>query len=195
MAVRQPRTRLELPRRPTRQSRYHGVRMTPEQFLALPEQKPYLEYVHGVVLQKPMPNSQHRKLVGRLDFAFGLYQQEHGGSFGPEGRVRLGTSPEYRLPDTAFWAPGRPSGDDSVPTLAVEVRSPGQTVAELREKCRFFRANGVDSCWLIDPDARTAELFEASDDGRPLPASGSLAAASLPGFALPLEELFAVLED
>ena len=62
MAIRQPESRprqrpkISIPRRPAWQSRYHGVRMSPEQYLALPEVKPYLEYVDGVVLQKPMAN-------------------------------------------------------------------------------------------------------------------------------------------
>jgi Uma2 family endonuclease len=93
-----------------------------------------------------------------------------------------------------FWAAGRDSGDDSLPTLAVEVRSPSQTMAELREKCRYFRANGVDACWLIDPDARGAELFEGEEDGKPLDPSGTLTATALPGFALRLDELFAVID-
>ena len=195
MAVRQPRVRVEAPRRPPWQSRYHGVRMTPEQYLALPEEKPYLEYIDGMVVQKPMVNSEHRKLVGKLDFAFGLYQQSHGGTFGPEGRVRAGAPATFRIPDTAYWAPGLPSGDDSLPTLAVEVRSPGQTAAELRAKCRFFRRNGVEACWLVDPEARTVEVFEGGQDGAVLADPATLMSAHLPGFVLPLRELFAVLAD
>lgn len=37
--------------------------MTPEQYLALPEEKPYLEYIDGMVLQKPMPNEQHARVA------------------------------------------------------------------------------------------------------------------------------------
>lgn len=193
MAVRQPQGRTDSPRRPSWQSRYHGVRMTPEQFLALPEQKPYLEYVHGMVLQKPMVNSVHAKLAARLAMKLGIHAEKSGGHVGVEARTAVGPLPNYRLPDVTFWAAGRPSGDDSLPTLAVEVRSPSQTMAELREKCRYFRANGIDCCWLIDPDARVAELFEGERDG--VPTTGPLTARSLPGFALPLDELFTVIDD
>ena len=194
MAVRQTHARIERPRRPSWQSRYHGVRMTPEQFLALPEEKPYLEYVHGMVLQKPMVNSVHAKIAARLAMKVGNHAEQHGGYVGVEARTAVGALPNYRLPDVTYWAAGRPSGDDSLPTLAVEVRSPSQTMAELREKCRYFRANGVDACWLIDPDARSAEIFEGDDDGKLVGPDGSLTAASLPGFALRLEELFAVID-
>jgi len=40
--------------------------MTPEQYLALPQEKPYLEYVDGMVLQKLMPTFDHGALVIRL---------------------------------------------------------------------------------------------------------------------------------
>jgi Uma2 family endonuclease len=66
-------------------------------------------------------------------------------------------------------------------------------MAELREKCLFFRTNGVEACWLIDPDARTAELFEGERDG--VLTTGALTAAALPGFLLSLDALFAVLQE
>jgi Uma2 family endonuclease len=169
--------------------------MTEAQYLALPEEKPYLEYVDGVVLQKPMPNSQHRKLVKLLIVAIARYEETHGGDSGPEGRVRMPDGSGYRLPDTAYWASGRPSGDDSLPSLAIEVRSPDQTLATTRKKCRAFRANGVDACWLIDPVARTAEVFEGDRDGVQLDANGVLTSQVMPGFELPLRDLFAVLKD
>ncbi len=175
-------------------SRYHGRRMTEAEFLALPEEKPYLEYVDGVVLQKPMPNKPHSQLVKFIIIAIGLYERVRGGDSGPESRVRLHDGSGFRLPDTAYWAPGRVWSDDSLPSLAVEVRSPGQTMAELRRKCRSFRANGVDTCWLIDPVSRTAEVFEGDRDAEQLPADGSLESAVMPGFSLSLAELFAALD-
>jgi len=167
--------------------------MTPEQFLALPEEKPYLEYVHGVVLQKPMANSSHARVAAEVATEIRLFTRQHGGHVGVEARSALGPGPDYRLPDVSYWAPGRPAGDDSLPTLAVEVRSPSQTMAELREKCRFFRTNGVEACWLSDPDARTAELFEGERDG--VLTTAALTAAALPGFLLSLDALFAGLQE
>ena len=39
-------------------SRWHGARMTLDEFLALPEEKPYLEWDNGVALQKDMPRER-----------------------------------------------------------------------------------------------------------------------------------------
>ncbi len=168
--------------------------MREDEYLALPEEKPYLEYIDGMVLQKPMPNEHHGLLAEELIIEIGLYRRRHGGSSGPERRVRLPDGSGYRLPDAAYWAPNRATGDDSVPSLAVEVRSPGQTPAELRRKCRSFRANGVDVCWLVDPASLTVEVFEGELDGAPLSADATLQTPVMPGFSLSLTELFAVLD-
>lgn len=190
MAIRSPR-----PKRQERQatSRYHGLRMSEKEYLALPEEKPYLEYVDGVVLQKPMPNANHRKLVTRFVVDLDAYANRVGGDSGPEGRIAFPATSNFRLPDAAFWAPGIPSGDDSIPTLVVEVRSPQQTSTELRQKCRFFRRNGVQVAWLVDPEARTVEVFEGSRDAGTLTAPAVLTSPALPGFELDLAALFAVL--
>ena len=190
MAIRQPRPqRQDFPA-----SKYHGRRMSESEYLALPEEKPYLEYVDGVVLQKPMPNRAHVLLIEELIFAIGAYRRRHGGSSGPEGRVRMPDGGGFRIPDAAFWSPSRPHEDDSVPSLAIEVRSPGQALAELRRKCRAFRENGVDVCWLIDPSSRSVEVFEGDRDGEYLAPEATLETLVMPGFSLPLTELFAVLD-
>jgi Uma2 family endonuclease len=166
--------------------------MSEAQYLSLPEERPYLEYVEGVVLQKPMPNKAHSRLVKAVILALAAYEARHGGNSGPEQRVHLPDGSGYRLPDTSYWAPGRDDSDDSVPSLAVEVRSPAQTLASLRRKCRTFRRNGVDVCWLIDPSSRSVEIFEGALDAERV-VSGTLETRVMPGFSLSLEELFSVL--
>ena len=167
--------------------------MTPEQYLALPEEKPYLEYVDGMVMQKPMPNEEHSEVARELAYHLTVWlKRRRLGRAGVEARAKLGELPNYRLPDISYWKPGIPRGDQAPPTLAVEIRSPDQTIAELRRKCEFLRSSGVEACWLIDPGARTAELFQGSDSGS---AVDVLTASCLPGFELSLAELFSVLDD
>jgi len=168
--------------------------MSEEEYLALPEEKPYLEYVDGVVLQKAITNAIHRDLIQLLTHLIYVYQQKAGGRGGPEGRVRLPDGSGYRLPDTAYWAPDRFAGDDSVPSVVIEVRSRDQGMAALRRKCRAFRANGVDVCWLIDPYARIVEIFEGDRDGEALAPDGALVTSVMPGFSVSLSELFTVID-
>ena len=168
--------------------------MTEAEYLALPETKPYLEFVDGDVLEKPMPDHLHRRTVGQFDGRFFVYQREHGGDFGPEGRVTLRPG-LHRLPDTAFWAAGRPAGKDSVPGVAVEVLSPDDSLTDARAKCRAYVEYGVTTAWLIDPVRRTAEVFGDGHDGAVFtPPDGVLVSSAMPGFALSLAELFSVLD-
>jgi Uma2 family endonuclease len=169
--------------------------MSEAEYLALPEEKPYLEFVDGLVVQKAVPNRVHALLVAELTFLLVLYARAHGGETGPERRTLLfRTGRKYRLPDAAYYAPGTGKHDDDVPTLAVEVRSPGESLNAQREKCRQFRENGVAVCWLVDPASRSVEVFEDGRNGERLQGAATLESSHLPGFSLALEALFAILD-
>jgi Uma2 family endonuclease len=175
-------------------------RLTVEEFLALPPQKPNLELIHGEAVPKIMGDRKHGRLQRELSFYLTLYMRAHGGDTIVEGRT--GTygdrdDPLIYLPDVAWWAPNRDGGPDRLmlpPTLAVEIRSLDETMAAQRRKCRDYRAGGVDVCWLIDPIGRRAEVFEGDRDAEVLSRDGALESAFLPGFRLPLAELFAALD-
>ncbi len=166
--------------------------MAEDEYLALPEDKPYLEYIDGWVLQKPMGDEEHGLLAGELIIRLGAYRARFGGRVGPEIRARFAGA-NYRLPDVSYYARGKPFGALQPPTVAVEVRSLGQTRNELQAKCRFVRANGVDECWLFDSRLRTVELF-SSEGEFILGAGQTLVSTALSGFELDLNELFAVLD-
>ncbi|MCC7364456.1 MAG: Uma2 family endonuclease [Dehalococcoidia bacterium] len=174
-------------------------RLSVEEYLALPEEKPYLEYVNGEVFEKPMPDWMHSDMVRAVLAALDAYARLHGGHPGVEGRVGFTATGDQRfyLPDVSFYAAGvnRRARPMPPPTLAVEVRSPGQSLSWLRDKCRFFRANGTDACWLVDPEARTVELFDGEHDGATLRGDAVLTTSALPGFELGLTGLFAVLDE
>ena len=175
-------------------SEFHGKAMSVEDFLALDDAEGTdLEYVDGIVIGKAVADRNHRNLVGRTDGYFFVYQQTHGGEYGPEGRVRLNTR-RYRKPDTAFFAAGTPRGDEVTPTLAIEVWSPGETMRSQRDKCRMWREHGIAAVWLFDPRSRTGEVFDEQHDGEVFRAPHVLTTPHLPGFELPLAELFAVLD-
>ncbi|MCK9518516.1 MAG: Uma2 family endonuclease [Dehalococcoidia bacterium] len=176
-----------------------GVRMTVHDYLALPEAKPYREYVCGEVIEKSMPNEEHGILVQEIAACFARWMHLAGGKAGPEIRVRFDTErgPEYRLPDYSYWSSGRPrrDGKDSLPpTLAVEVKSPDEPLEQLRSKCRYMRRYGVDVCWLIDPGRRVVEVFETERDGQPV-AVGALRSKALGDLEIDVPALFAALDD
>ena len=124
---------------------------------------------------------------------------------GADGPFRL--SPGLvRVPDVAFasWDrfPGRRVPRDPipdlVPDLAVEVLNLSSTEAEMRRKrAEYFRA-GVRLVWEVDPRARTVQVYTPRRRRRPvvLTAADTLDGGKvLPGFRLPLAELFAELDE
>ena len=175
-------------------------RMSAEEYLALPDVKPYLEYSAGEVLQKVSPKRKHWRLASELVAILNEYSKTAGGESGPEPRVKIVSDGEiyYVLPDVGYWAPDQPVGDDETtlpPTLAIEIRSPEQSMHQQREKCRFYRRAGVKVCWLIDPEARTLERFEADIDGLVERSGGeTLQFAALPRLQIDLGALFSVLD-
>lgn len=171
--------------------------MTEEEFLEkYADALPSYEFVNGVVTRKPMTKRSHFQITDELLAAVRTYRQRAGGISGPEPTVDFseGVSRIYRVPDIGYWSPDRTSTSEIMPppTLAIVVLSPGQTMDELRDKCRFYRSAGVPVCWLINPDSRIFEVFEGDRDGDTH--TGTLESPHLPGFRLELSELFSVLE-
>lgn len=173
--------------------------MTEEEFLAkYAGELPSYEFANGEVTQKPMTKQTHFLVADEIAGQLRDYRRRAGGMSGQEPTVDFSDSINriYRVPDVAYWAPGKDRGGEVMlpPTLAVEIPSPGQTMHELRMKCRFFRENGVDVAWLIDPDRRTVEVFEDARDGEVLSEAAILDSPHMPDFRLALADLFAVLD-
>jgi len=78
-----------------------------------------------------------------------------------------------------------------VPDIAAEVLSPSETPARIhRELAQYFTA-GVKEVWLINPADLTAEIWTGPNLPAPaLSGQDSLTSALLPGFTMPLPDLF-----
>jgi Uma2 family endonuclease len=116
----------------------------------------------------------------------------------PDGAVRL-LPGLVRIPDVSFvsWdrLPDRQCPEEKIPSLApdlaVEVLSESNTPKEMARKLREYFAVGVRLVWYVDPETRTVEVFTAVDRSTRLGADQTLEGGDvLPGFALPLAELF-----
>ncbi|MFO0847744.1 MAG: Uma2 family endonuclease [Gemmataceae bacterium] len=112
-------------------------------------------------------------------------------------RMRQGN---LREPDVSFTSQDRevyPLAQVSgvCPDLCVEVLSPDNTRAEMARKRVEYFATGCRLVWEIDPRRRTASVYTDPDAATRLGPDGFLdGGAVLPGFALPLADLFARLD-
>lgn len=165
--------------------------------------KRLVELIDGTLVEKPMGFAESMvatelsRLIGNHLVANG----RPGVLTGEAGTIRV-LEKFVRIPDIAYtsWErmPNRrvPQAKvpEVVPNLCVEVLSEGNTVAEMARKLKEYFVAGVDLVWFIDPDARTVRVFTSPDDVTTLTAKDTLTGGTvLPGFAVPVAELFASL--
>ncbi len=162
------------------------------------------ELIEGELIEMVRPGILHGRLAARL----GRYLDE----FAEDNDLGIVTTDTgYRLPnsrttvlgpDVAFiffervpqvnsekWAP-------VMPDLAVEIKSPSNTIAELRRKAAIYLEHGSRLVWIIVPNTKSAEVHRLDASGEIqtefIGLDGSLAGeAVLPGFSLALRRLFA----
>jgi Uma2 family endonuclease len=161
------------------------------------------ELVDGVLVEKGMGYEESNLgilLAGFLN-AF-VIPRNLGIVSGADGMMRLFPG-LVREPDVAFasWdrIPGRRRPKTPiagfVPDLAVEVLSRSNTKAEMARKRREYFAAGVRLVWEVNPRTRKVAVFDTPDHSMLLNASQTLDGGDvLPGFALPLVELFSELD-
>ena len=182
-------------------SPFAGRRMTLEEFLALPEQEPSLEFDDGMVTQKVSPQGDH----GRGQFKLGGVFEAAGEATGlglvfTETRFKsVGWAP---VPDTSFYLwehvpPGRAEriGDfDVPPDIAVEVSSPDQSVGELVHKCLRYASLGVPISLLVAIEDRTVFVFRPGRETLALRGADRIDLSDiLPAFDLTVDGLFALM--
>lgn len=171
--------------------------MSLQEFLSLPEEKPALEYVEGMVVQKPMPRARHSQtqcmLCERLNAALRP-------AFFALPELRCTFADRSLVLDIAVLKRDQVPRDDAgkmendvfvAPHAEVEVLSPKQRVAELLERIGFCLSHGVSWACLVDPDRERVVVFRVDDLPRQLGGDDALEDAELlPGFRLPVAELF-----
>jgi Uma2 family endonuclease len=174
-------------------------RLTLEEFLELPEEKPALEFHEGVVSQKMSPKGLHSFSQLRLcelingfavppKLALALPELRatyHGASFVPDVSV-------FRWSRIPRGPKGRPANDLFIPPdIAIEIVSPGQSVRSLREKCRWYVDHGVSIALVADPERDTVIRVVRGQSERILRCGDRVDLdAVLPGFELTVQDLF-----
>lgn len=79
---------------------------------------------------------------------------------------------------------------ETIPELVVEIRSENDTNPEVVGKCEEYHRAGARVVWVIDPDARTAAAHNADGSVRVFRDADPLTCPLLPGFAVPVSNLF-----
>lgn len=176
--------------------------LTIEEFEKLPEEDLYrLELVRGWVVREPRPAARHGRVLAKLTRWLEEHIEAHtlGYLFVDIGVIVVTQPRTVRGPDLAFVAASRlPSGPpprgflDFVPDLCIEVVSPSNTAAEIREKVQEYLSAGASEVWVVDPDTTTLTMHGADGRLHSFSEEDELAGSQvLPGFRLLLRSLFA----
>ncbi len=163
---------------------------------------PLTEFVDGEEVPKPIMGVFEGSIASILNGELFIYlKQASLGRSVTEMLFRI--FPEkssMRRPDVAFvsyerWGRDRKltsgNGWDVVPDLVVEVVSPTDLAVEVMGRVREYLGAGVVRVWVIYPNLREVHIFDGAAGSRVVGPDQTLDGDDLlPGFRLPLAELF-----
>jgi Uma2 family endonuclease len=173
--------------------------LTAEQFDNYPfeEDKRY-ELDEGELIEMTRPAYKHNRVMGTL-FAelHNYFRKVRMGEVLLSENLYALSANTRRAPDVAVIL-----GDcheelkdakviQIIPDIAAEILSPFETPRMIHRKLKQYFEAGVKEVWLIDPDSREVEVWRgAALPDRALVSGEALTSPLLPGFELPLDELF-----
>ena len=176
--------------------------MTVEDYYAITVLHDRKELVDGMIVVNE-PKLVHLEIQGTIHAALREWTK------GASGRGRAYLPTDVRLDEHNLFAPDvlwiaerhLPADFDCyperVPDICVEVRSPGTWRRDTGPKKDAYERHGLLELWLVDTKGLRVLVFRRSRPDAPtfdialeLMAGDELTSPQLPGFALPLDELF-----
>jgi Uma2 family endonuclease len=173
-------------------------RKTVEDYLALPDDV-LAELIDGELYVTPAPTPNHQDVVGALHVHLRTHveREELGRVYVAPVDVYLPTG-DIVQPDLVFVRADRQhviqDAIRGVPDVAVEVISPSRPERDRIVKRALFARNGIQEFWLVDPAARSVEVFVLRE-GAYVGAGwfrekAVVVSPALPGLEIPLETVF-----
>lgn len=176
------------------------VRLSVDEFLVYPAPDGKAELVRGELRLSPPPGSGHGRVIAALVTRLASHVEDHrlGYVFAGSGFELLELPRTVRAPDIAFVRADRLPADGLgprflgiAPDLAIEVVSPSETPARLREKLDDYRVSKVALVWLIDARERTVTIIDKAGLVRRLAGDDVLDGGDVvPGFSCAIRALF-----
>jgi len=171
--------------------------MTADELLVMPDDGMKHELVRGELTMVPPPGVEHGDIAAQIAIHLGSFVKQHklGKVYVETGYV-LATDPDtVRGPDVSFVNAEHviksPKYYRIAPDLAVEVMSPDDRLSEVTTKVGEYLSAGSSVVIVINPEKQVAWIY-TQDDHRTITINDSLTAPELlPGWSLPLRELFA----
>ena len=175
--------------------------LTAEDLLRLNSQGVKGELIRGVLQETVSVGKVHARIAIRIGGEFDRYVRRHrlGQVGGSDGGVFIERDPDtVREPDVYFVSAERLPLDDHsdgylevVPELVVEIVSPNDSELDVREKIAMWLNSGVSMALEVRPATRSILVHRPDVPAVTLTGDDVLDGGDvLPGFALPLSEIF-----
>jgi Uma2 family endonuclease len=160
------------------------------------------ELVKGEIITMSPTGYAHGDVESGLSFVLQSFvrQGKLGRVFVGEVGIYTGRDPDtIRAADVAFVSQAQlakvksKSYLDVAPELVVEILSPDDRWSDLTDKLDEYFAIGVKLIWVADPRRKQVYVYHSITDVQRLAAEETLTGGEvLPGFSVPVSELFSV---
>lgn len=163
------------------------------------------ELIRGVLRMMSPAGFEHGDIEITIAAALRQFVRKHklGKVLGGDTGFLIEQNPDtVRAPDVAFVTTERIAGRrirgyfSGAPDLAVEVNSPNDRPGEVLQKAGQWLSTGTQVVWVVDPEQQTVTIHHVREPLRVLSRHDTLSCPSLlPGFELPLSEVFEETEE
>ncbi len=175
--------------------------VTADELLRMPDDGYRYELVAGEIKKMPPPGWRHGQFAMQVGLMVGEFAKQHqlGVSFAAETGFLLARDPDtVRAPDYAFIRKDHLPAQDpeeaywpGPPDLAVEVVSPGDTVAEVDDKVKAWLDAGAMMVWVVNPRWRSVMVYRSAVNIKTLTENEELSGEDVvPGFRCRVAEIF-----
>lgn len=125
--------------------------------------RPDCEFVDGRIEERNVGEFEHSRIQGMLIRIFGNNEREWEVVSSPECRLQVAPR-RYRVPDVMVLPRGPKYARviREAPLLCIEVLSPDDTWAKMRERLDDYLAMGVAHVWCFEPESREVRIYTAT---------------------------------
>jgi Uma2 family endonuclease len=141
------------------------VVLTYEDFALLPDDGKRYELHEGELSVTPAPTPRHQLIIGNLYLLLAPHVRASGcGELFLSPFDCIMTNITVVEPDLVYVDEARHQllserALEGSPTLAIEVLSPSSITIDRRRKLALYAAHDVPWYWIVDPEARTIEVY------------------------------------
>jgi Uma2 family endonuclease len=169
-----------------------------EEFEAFAQSHPnaLLELIDGRIVEK-VTNEKHGKISLNIGAELRAWAKcnKVKGHYGVDNSYRIPKDKHNeRRPDVSFRFTNEVASEkinETLPEFCVEIKSLTNTYDELREKARFYLANGARLVWLVYPGRRIVEVYFADGSSELFSMGDTLEGGELlPDFKMTVEDIF-----